>query len=227
MAQVRPASTGVVVVSMSWPYRHRPASRRSVSRAPRPAGLTSGWPAALRPVPRPVGRHRDLEAVLAGVARARDEAVGTRQREVAAGHEGQLFHAGFRRASAVHRLRALQRQQARSGRAPPGSGGRCGCRWRDVGVLAAGVDDHEQVVRGVRATIRSSSMPPWLVGEQRVALLAHGQVDTSTGTRVSSARRRRHPPGAPGPCATRRTARPGGTVWCSAIMPVGYCTGMA
>mmetsp|Transcript_28530 Transcript_28530/g.72232 ORF Transcript_28530/g.72232 Transcript_28530/m.72232 type:complete len:222 (+) Transcript_28530:346-1011(+) len=40
--QVRPASEGVVVSSMSCPYRHRPASRRRASRAPRPDGLTSG-----------------------------------------------------------------------------------------------------------------------------------------------------------------------------------------
>jgi hypothetical protein len=31
---------GVVVASMSWPYRHKPASRRRASRAPRPDGLT-------------------------------------------------------------------------------------------------------------------------------------------------------------------------------------------
>ena len=43
MAQLRPASTGVVVVSMSLPYRHKPASSRKELRAPRPAGRTSGW----------------------------------------------------------------------------------------------------------------------------------------------------------------------------------------
>ena len=42
MAQDSPASTGVVVSSMSLPYRHNPASRRRESRAPNPAGLTSG-----------------------------------------------------------------------------------------------------------------------------------------------------------------------------------------
>ncbi len=40
MVQARPASSGLTVSSMSWPYRFMPASRRSVSRAPRPAGLT-------------------------------------------------------------------------------------------------------------------------------------------------------------------------------------------
>ena len=42
IAQFRPASTGVVVWSMSLPYRHRPASSRSELRAPRPTGATSG-----------------------------------------------------------------------------------------------------------------------------------------------------------------------------------------
>src|SRR4051812_17572066 len=36
--QARPASSGDTLSSMSWPYRFMPASRRSVSRAPRPAG---------------------------------------------------------------------------------------------------------------------------------------------------------------------------------------------
>ena len=48
MAQFSAASGGVVVVSMSLPYRHRPASRRSELRAPRPMGLTSGWASSVR-----------------------------------------------------------------------------------------------------------------------------------------------------------------------------------
>mmetsp|Transcript_15977 Transcript_15977/g.41317 ORF Transcript_15977/g.41317 Transcript_15977/m.41317 type:complete len:303 (-) Transcript_15977:29-937(-) len=38
-----PASAGVVVSSMSLPYRQRPASSLSESRAPRPMGITSAW----------------------------------------------------------------------------------------------------------------------------------------------------------------------------------------
>ena len=80
MAQFRPASTGVVVVSMSLPYRHRPASRRSELRAPRPTGLTSGCASRARArASACVGRHRDLEAVFAGVAAAGDEAVAARR----------------------------------------------------------------------------------------------------------------------------------------------------
>ena len=38
--QARPASSGDTDSSMSWPYNAMPASRRRVSRAPRPAGFT-------------------------------------------------------------------------------------------------------------------------------------------------------------------------------------------
>jgi hypothetical protein len=34
---------GEVVSSRSFPYKHRPASSRRESRAPRPTGFTSGW----------------------------------------------------------------------------------------------------------------------------------------------------------------------------------------
>ena len=37
-----PASTGEVFSSISLPYKQRPASKRSESRAPNPAGFTSG-----------------------------------------------------------------------------------------------------------------------------------------------------------------------------------------
>ena len=38
------ASTGVVSSSISFPYKHNPASNRKVSRAPKPASLTSSTP---------------------------------------------------------------------------------------------------------------------------------------------------------------------------------------
>ena len=41
MVQASLASTGLVVSSKSFPYRHMPDSSLSVSRAPRPAGSTS------------------------------------------------------------------------------------------------------------------------------------------------------------------------------------------
>jgi hypothetical protein len=45
-AKSRPASMGLVSVSKSWPASRSPASRRRVSRAPRPAGLTPSRPRA-------------------------------------------------------------------------------------------------------------------------------------------------------------------------------------
>ena len=41
MVQARAASTGVVFSSMSLPYKHKPASSRKLSLAPRPASLCS------------------------------------------------------------------------------------------------------------------------------------------------------------------------------------------
>ena len=40
MTHVNPASTGVVSSSRSCPYKHMPASRRKLSRAPRPVSCT-------------------------------------------------------------------------------------------------------------------------------------------------------------------------------------------
>lgn len=42
IVHVNPASIGVVVSSRSCPYRHRPASRRKLSRGPSPAISTAG-----------------------------------------------------------------------------------------------------------------------------------------------------------------------------------------
>ena len=69
----RPDSSGLTASSMSCPYRFIPASRRSVSRAPSPHGLTPAACKRLPEVERARGRQRDLETVLAGVAGARDE----------------------------------------------------------------------------------------------------------------------------------------------------------
>ena len=73
----RPASYGFVSRPSSLPYSGMPASRRNVSRAPRPhAMMPAGCPAARRAshtgnASCPV--KEELEAVLAGVAGARDE----------------------------------------------------------------------------------------------------------------------------------------------------------
>ena len=71
--QARPDSSGVTVSSMSLPYRFMPASSRSVSRAPRPQGATPAAPSACQKSAADSDGQHDLEAVLAGVAGARDE----------------------------------------------------------------------------------------------------------------------------------------------------------
>jgi len=42
-SQAKVASTGVVVSSISFPYKQSPASNRKESRAPNPASSTYGW----------------------------------------------------------------------------------------------------------------------------------------------------------------------------------------
>ena len=73
--QPSPAWSGVMPGPSSWPCSGRPASRRSVSRAPSPAGvdaLRRGRPP--RSAQRDLGRHGTLDAVLTRVAGARNQA---------------------------------------------------------------------------------------------------------------------------------------------------------
>ena len=123
-----------------------------MSRAPRPAGLTSLLrQQCARQRLRLRGGHRDLEAVLAGVAGARDVALGVGDREGAATHEGQCRDAGREVTQRADGLRALQREQRQLGqrlhRAAVADVGR---QVHDVGRLAAGVDDQQQVAAAAR-----------------------------------------------------------------------------
>ena len=68
--QPRPAWRGVIPGPSSWPCSGRPASSRSVSRAPSPAGYGPGAEHRLPHDRRRVGRDGQLDAVLARVARA-------------------------------------------------------------------------------------------------------------------------------------------------------------
>jgi hypothetical protein len=127
---------------------------------------------------------RDLEAVLAGVARARDEAVGTGQLEAAAGHEGELADAGVQAAERRHGLGALQGQQRALGHGNDlAEAADAGLQVGGVGVLATGVHHHEQVaeagaVGGLRAGDHQVVLQAaGVIGEQGVALLAGRQVD--------------------------------------------------
>ncbi len=60
----------------SWPWSGRPASRRRVSRAPSPAGAAPAPSTASKNGPAASPWHRALDAVLAGVAGPRGQAVG-------------------------------------------------------------------------------------------------------------------------------------------------------
>ena len=177
----RPASTGVVSSSMSLPYRQSPASSRSESRAPSPAGATSGCAASIRSAnasARSAGT-RNLEPVLAGVAGARDQAGDAADLDRAHAHEGQLRR--IRRQPPQHRggCRPLQRQQravfehGEAARRPAGwrtdGRNRRPCGWRSP---------PGRTVSSPRlATIRSSRMPPASLVSRRVALPAGLQPD--------------------------------------------------
>ncbi len=109
---------------------------------------------------------RDLEPVFAGIAGARRDDVKPGGLQRRAGHEVQL---GAARAPGARRPPppwAPAAPPARGRPAPRSRSGDCRLarRWAIVGILAAGVDDHEQMVAVIagprRVTIRSSRMPP-------------------------------------------------------------------
>ena len=105
--QPRPACSGVMPGPSSWPCSGSPASRRSVSRAPSPAGAIAG---AERPRPtasaRRVGRHVDLDAVLAGVA--------------GAGRDAPTLRPTYARDREPRHRRGVGRDRRRAARAPAG-----------------------------------------------------------------------------------------------------------
>ena len=72
--QPRPACSGVMPGPSSWPCSGSPASRRSVSRAPSPAGCDAGSDDRRPQVGGGGGGHGDLDAALARVAGAGDRA---------------------------------------------------------------------------------------------------------------------------------------------------------
>jgi hypothetical protein len=126
----------------------------------------------------------DLEAVLAGVARAGDEAFGAGDREDAAGHEGEGGHTRGQAGQCLGGLRALQRQQRTLWqRADLAAVADLRPQVRDVGILAAGIHHDEQVTELVRGVDRRAGDHQvvedvaLLVREEGVALLAGGQVD--------------------------------------------------
>src|SRR6218665_12737 len=94
IAQSSAASDGGVLLSMSLPYTHQPASNppHLPPPPPKPWGPAPG---RRRQAPRQAlglrCRQRKLEAVLAGVAAAGHQAVAAGDGVVATGHEAQFF----------------------------------------------------------------------------------------------------------------------------------------
>ena len=186
-----------------------------------------------------VGRDRDLEAVLAGVARARDVAV----ERADASRSPPVMNAkagGIRRDSSPARRCAAG--PCRAMRASSGAGTSltlAGNRAREVRVvdlLAAGVDDQ------VKPPSSSSDRRPRhhqivddaavVVEELGVALLAGLQIqDVGRHQRSPAPPRWSRDParsGRPAPCARRRTGPAAARVCrCSFRMPSGYCTGIS
>ncbi|MDT4843046.1 hypothetical protein FQZ97_769640 [compost metagenome] len=124
-------------------------------------------------------RHGDLVAVFAGVAGAADEALHAFQAHAGELHEGHLLH--FRRQAAEHLggLGPLQGQQGAGleQRFDLALAGQVLAQMGQVLVLAGGVDHQEQLVLGQAGDHQVVEDAALGVGEQRVALGAHRQVE--------------------------------------------------
>ncbi len=163
---------------MSFPYRHRPASSRSELRAPEAYGLDLGLREegarqriGLRLV------HRDLEAVLAGVAAAGDEQVAAVPGEGPAGHEYQLVHAGHQPRQRIDGLGPLQCEQRPLGQGDHLAAGADACLdMGDVAHLAGAVDDDEDVIAAIHEH-QVVDDRAFFGQQQPVALLARRQPD--------------------------------------------------
>ncbi len=139
-----------------------------------------------------LGGHRDLEPVLAGVAAAGDEALGATQAdlvrgeaELAAGHERERRHRGVQAGQRGDRLRPLQREQRPLGqRLHEAAVAEVRREVAQVGVLAGGVDDEQQVVDALVQAARDHQVVEDAAGgvrEQRVALLPGREADDVAG----------------------------------------------
>ena len=121
---------------------------------------------------RGVGRRRDLEAVAAGVARARDVAARAVDHDEGAGHEFQPGDLRRQPRQRLRRQRALQGQKpAREHRLDLAGRGEMLLQMREVGVLAGGIDHQQEVIAraGHHEVVEDAA---GLVGELGVALLA-------------------------------------------------------
>ena len=143
---------------------------------------------------RGLGGHGNLEAVLAGIAGARNEQCRAAPGENALRHEGERGDAGKMALQHGGRRRPLQGEQRAILQDFKPQIRQLGAQMGEIGRLAGGVDDQEQpfarrVGRRACVTIRSSRMPPSLIGELGVADAPRRErQQMSPGTRLSSLR---------------------------------------
>ncbi len=124
---------------------------------------------------RPVGRHRDFIAVLARIARARDDAGRTDEGHVPHVHEGHRGHFGVEL-----RQRGLRRRPLQGDEAPVAQfldlaiGRKVLAQMGDVLRLAGGVHHQEEVIAaiGEHQVVEDAALG---VGEEAVALAARLQ----------------------------------------------------
>ena len=99
---------------------------------------------------RVLGAERDLEAVLAGIARARDDRLDAAGLDRAHVHEPHRLDAGEMLGEHRRRLRPLQREERAVEHLDGAGRGQRRLEEGEVVGLAGGVDDEEQVVAAVR-----------------------------------------------------------------------------
>ena len=205
-----------------------PASRRSVSRAPSPQGRTPAAASACHSAAaRAAGQH-DLEAVLAGVAGARDEAASPIARAPWNGFSAARRRLAARRSACQTFARAFGPCTAiiaRSSRGVSASAGRARramqrAQPRDVLVRRARVDDEAEEVLAQEIDDQVVDHAAVLVaaGTSRAPCRAPAACRRCWRARSAGSRARRRPRGRPRACARRRTCPASRrTAWCSSI----------
>ena len=133
-------------------------------------------------------RHRDLEAVLARVAGAGDEAGMTEDRDLDRVHEAHRRHRGGEAGEDALGLRTLERDERAVEQRRRHRGGKVGAQMREVGGRVGGVDDQHQPVAetGHHQIVADAAGG---VGQQPVALAAGPQSeDVGRDQRLEGAR---------------------------------------
>ena len=234
IAQASPASTGVVSSSMSLPYRQaRPPAAGCRARRARPAAPRAGPAAARASASACVGGRPRSRTRPRRCSRERLRPAPGRRAICACGHahEGQRGRppapaAPARRPPPGPAAPAAPDPHAARSVTPAGSAGR---RYGGRSTCLR-----------LALTTRNSRSPQ--VGDHQVVEDAAGLVQSAACSAggPASARRCRRAPALPAPprrrrragsawpmCDTSNSAAPARHCRCSAMMPAGYCTGMA